>query len=126
MFPLHIIRTESNYQAALATLHELTERDADGQLPPAEADYLDVLTLLVHDYEQRTSPVPPPDPIDAIRYRMQERGLRQRDLVPYIGTESVVSEVMNRKRRLTAGMVLRLARNLDLPAELLLQQADPA
>jgi len=112
------VRTEADYEAALAEVDALM--DAAPGSP--EGDRLDVLVTLVQAYEARHHAVTPPDPVDAIRFRMEQRALRPRDLEPYIGGRGRVSEVLNRKRSLTLPMIRRLATGLALPAEVLVQE----
>src|SRR5208283_4299797 len=94
-----IIRTESEYHAYLDEVEHLIVR-GEG-LTSSEIDRLEVLTVLIEAYENGKYPVEPSDPIDAILFRMEERGLKQADLIPYFGTSSRVSEVLKRKRPLT-------------------------
>src|SRR5438477_1299924 len=93
------IKTESEYEAALAAIETLMDLDPEDGTP--QADKLELLTLLVQDYESRVCPIEPLDPVDAIEFRMDQQSLTQRDLVPYIGNRSKVSEVLSRKRPLT-------------------------
>jgi HTH-type transcriptional regulator / antitoxin HigA len=112
------IRTEADYDAALAETDALM--DAEPGTP--EGDRLDVLVTLIEAYEARHWPIEAPDPIDAIRVRMEQKGLLQRDLEPMIGSRARVSEVLGRKRALTLPMIRRLCRGLDLPADVLIQE----
>jgi HTH-type transcriptional regulator/antitoxin HigA len=93
----------------------------DARRGTAEGDRLDVLVTLVEAYEERNWRVEPPDPIDAIKLRMEQRGLTRRDLERILGTKSRVSEILNRKRPLTVTMMRRLHDRLDIPAESLLK-----
>jgi len=111
------IKTEADYQAALKEIERLFE--ARRNMP--EGDRLEVLTALVEAYEDRHYSIPLPDPIEAIRYYMETRGLTRRDLEPYIGTRARVSEVLNRKRPLTLSMIRKLNARLGIPAEVLIQ-----
>ncbi len=113
-----LIKTEADYEQALSRIEALM--DAEPGTP--EADELELLATLVEMYEDVHYPVNMPDPIDAIRFRMEQAGLRQQDLVPYIGSRSKVSEVLNRKRPLTLSMMRGLHRGLGIPAEVLLQE----
>jgi HTH-type transcriptional regulator/antitoxin HigA len=112
------IHNESEYDAALAEAARLVEA-APGS---AEGDRLDVLATLIEAYEARHWAIGAPDPIDAIRIRMEEKGLKARDLEPMIGSRGRVSEVLSRKRALTLPMIRRLSRGLDLPADVLIQE----
>ena len=111
------IKTEADHQAALAEIERLF--DAPPGTP--EGDRLEVLTTLVEAYENKHYNLPLPDPIEAIRYYMESRGLSRRDLEPYIGNRARVSEVLNRKRPLSIDMIRRLHAGLGIPAEVLIQ-----
>lgn len=111
------IKNESDYDAVLAEIAELM----DARLNTPEGDRLDVLVTLVEAYEEKHWRVNPPDPIDAIKARMQQRGLSRSDLEGVIGSKSRVSEVLNRKRPLTIEMIRRLHGKLGIPAEALIQ-----
>jgi len=116
---IHPIRTEADYEAALARVDALM--NAEPGTP--DGDHLDVLVTLIEAYEARHWPIPAPDPIEAIRVRMEQRGLHPRDLEPMIGSRGRVSEVLSRKRQLTLPMIRRLAKELDLPADVLIQES---
>ena len=111
------IKNESDYDAALVEIAELM--DARANTP--EGDCLDVLVTLVEAYEEKHWRVNPPDPIEAIKLRMQQRGLSRNDLEKVLGSKSRVSEVLNRKRPLTIEMIRRLHGKLGIPAESLIQ-----
>lgn len=111
------IKTDADYQAALAEIEQLF----DAQLDTPEGDRLDILTTLVEVYEADHELIAAPDPIDAIAYYLESRGLTRRDLEPYIGSRARVSEVLNRKRALTLEMIRRLHIGLGIPAEVLIQ-----
>ncbi len=113
------IHTEEDYDAALALVDTLM--DAEPGTP--DGDRLDVLVTLVEAYEARHWAIDTPDPIDAIRVRMEQKGLRQRDLEPMIGSRGRVSEVLARKRALTLPMIRRLSAGLQLRADVLVQEA---
>ena len=87
--------------------------------------HLDALATLVDAYERRTTPILPPDPIDAISFRMEALGLRRHELEPYIGSRARVSEVLTRKRSLTLAMIRKLHQNLGIPAEILIGEPRP-
>src|SRR3989338_6966235 len=93
---LKVIKTEAEYRDALGALQELLSLDPDPGTE--EAERLELLSLLVRDYESRQFSFPPPDPVEAIKFRMEQQRLTQRDLVPYIGSRSKISEVLSRKR----------------------------
>lgn len=111
------IRTEADYEAALAEIEQLFE--AVPHTP--EGDRLEVLTTLVEAYEEKHHPIPLPDPVEAIFYYLESRGLSRRDLEPYLGSRARVSEVLNRKRALSLEMIRRLNTGLKIPAEVLIQ-----
>jgi HTH-type transcriptional regulator / antitoxin HigA len=106
------IRTERDYEAALAEIEGLMDAEAD----TPEGDRLDVLVTLVEAYEARHWEIDPPDPIDAINLRLEQRGLSRRFLLRIFGTSGRVSEIMNRKRPLSVEMMRRLHHELDIPA----------
>jgi len=111
------IKTEKDYKAALKRLEEIF----DSKPGTTESDELEILGLMVDNYENKHYPIEAPDPIEAIKIRMEELQLKQVDLIPEIGGRSRVSEILNRKRRLTVEMIRRLADRLDLSASLLIK-----
>lgn len=113
---IKIIRTEQDYAAAMARIDELW----GAELGTPDGDELEVLALLVERYEDEHHPMPPSDPVEAIKFRMEQQGLSPRDLEPYIGPSGRVSEVLNRKRPLSLRMVKRLHDGLNIPYESLL------
>jgi HTH-type transcriptional regulator/antitoxin HigA len=117
---IKIIKSEKEYKSALAEISALIERDPDPGTQ--EADRLELLTLLVENYESATFPKRMPEPIEAIRFRMEQQNLKQRDLVPYIGSSSKVSEVLSGKRPLTLSMMRALHSHLGIPASVLLRE----
>lgn len=117
---LKVIKSERDYHLILQEAEELVARDPG--LGSKDADRLELLTVLIEDYERRQFPFETPGPIDAIEFRMQEQGLRQRDLVPLIGSRSRVSEVLARKRPLTVQMIRSLSLGLGIPLEALIAE----
>lgn len=115
-----IIKTDSDYRNALAEIDSLLDRDPDPG--SSDADRLELLTLLVQDYESQIFQVSLPDPVDAILFRMEQQSLSQKDLVPYIGSRSKVSEVLSGKRPLSLSMVRALHAGLGIPAKVLLHE----
>jgi HTH-type transcriptional regulator/antitoxin HigA len=111
------IRNEAAYNVALQEIERLMDAEPD----TPEGDRLDVLVTLVEAYEQKHWRINPPDPIDAIKLRMQQHRLSRRDLEGLLGGKNRVSEVLNRKRPLTIDMIRRLHIRLDIPAESLIQ-----
>ena len=114
---LQPIRTKSDYAAALRE----AERLWDAPEKSSEAEQLEVLSLLIEDYERRHFPIDSPDPIDFLLSVMEWRGLSRKDLEPYIGSRARVAEVLNRVRPLTLEMIRRLASGLKLPADVLIR-----
>lgn len=110
------IRNDADLRASLARLDTLWGAAAD----TPEGDELDVLVLLVEKYEDEHYPIGPSDPVEAIKFRMEQQGLTLRDLEPFIGSSGRVSEVLNRKRRLSLRMVKRLHDGLNIPYESLM------
>ncbi|BAY93560.1 MULTISPECIES: helix-turn-helix domain-containing protein [unclassified Tolypothrix] len=117
MLELHPIRNEADYRAALAEI----ERLFDADLNTPEYDRLEVLTTLVEAYEQRHYPIAAPDPIEAILYYLESRGLSEHDLERVIGTQVQVAEILNRQQPLTLDMIRLLHQQLGIPAEVLIQ-----
>lgn len=117
MFP-KVIKTEAEYERTLARIDELMEAEPE---TPA-GDELDLLVTLVEFYEKKAHPVDLPDPLAAIRFRMEQSGLKQRDLVPFIGSPSKVSEVLSGQRPLSLAMMRRLHEGLGIPAAVLLRE----
>jgi HTH-type transcriptional regulator/antitoxin HigA len=110
-------RTEAGHEAALAAVERLW--GAVSGTP--EGDRLDVLTTLLAAYEREHHPIDPQDPIEAIRFRMEQQGLTRRDLEQVIGTRTRIAEVLNRKRGLSIGMIRRLHERLGISAEVLIR-----
>ncbi|HEY2134483.1 MAG TPA: helix-turn-helix domain-containing protein [Xanthobacteraceae bacterium] len=118
------IRTKKDHEAALADVERLWGAKAG----TPQGDRLDVLATLIDAYEAQHYPMDPPDPIEAIKFRMEQQGLTRKDLEPLIGTRTRVAEVLNRKRSLSIGMIRRLHRKLGISAEVLIRpsRADEA
>ncbi|MBW1800586.1 MAG: ImmA/IrrE family metallo-endopeptidase [Deltaproteobacteria bacterium] len=115
-----LIKTEEDYTLALERIEGLMDAEAD----TPEADELELLSTLVEMYEEKHYPIDLPDPVEAIRFRMEQLGLKQQDLIPFMGSRSKVSEVINRKKPLTLSMMRGLSRGLGIPAEVLLHEPD--
>jgi len=113
-----VIKTEADYEAALARLDELL--DAEPGTP--EGEEFELWATLIQTFEEEQFPIDLPDPIAAIRFRMEQAGLKQVDLVPYIGSASRVSEILRGKRSLSLSMIRKLHEGLGIPAEVLLQE----
>ena len=113
------IRTEADYIAALREVSALINLDPASDSP--EGERLEVLGTLVQAYEAKHYPIDPPDPIEAIKFRMDQSGLSVKDLVPYIGPPNRVYEVLSYKRPLSLNMIRRLSEGLHIPAEVLIR-----
>lgn len=111
------IRTESDYEQALAEL----ERLWGARSGTAEGDRLDILATLIEAYEAENVLLDPPDPVEAIQFRMEQQRLTRKDLEPLIGTRTRVAEVLNRRRNLSIAMIRRLHERLGIPAEVLIR-----
>jgi HTH-type transcriptional regulator/antitoxin HigA len=109
------IKTEQDYNQALKRLEEIFHAEID----TPEGDEAEVLSILIEKYEDEHYPIGMPDPIEAIKIRMEELNLRQKDLVGVIGGKSRVSEILNRKRKLTVEMIRELERILQISASVL-------
>ena len=115
------IHTDEDYKATLKEISALMESDPDLGTP--EGDRLDILATLVQAYESRHFPIDAPDPVEAIKFRMEQSGLTVKDLEPIIGRPNRVYEVLSRKRPLTLAMIRRLHRSLGIPAEVLIAES---
>ncbi len=118
MMEIRPIRTEADYRAALAEVSPMFDHEPEPGTP--EGDRFDVLVTLIEAYERAHFPVEAPDPIEAIRFRMEQQGLTPKDLEPMIGRLNRVYEVLAHRRPLTMGMVRRLHKELKIPAECLI------
>jgi len=119
-----IVKNRTDYEEALSAVETLLDLDPSPGTP--ESEKLELLTLLIQDYEARNVQIVPPTPIEAIKFRMEQQNLTQRDLMPYIGSRSKVSEVLAAKRPLTVSMMRALHSGLGIPANVLLQEQDPS
>ena len=115
---LKVIRSDKEYKAAMRRIDQIF--DARPRTP--EGEELEILLLLVEKYEEEAFPIDLPDPVTAIRFRMDQQGLKQKDLEPYIGSKSKVSEVLSGRRELSLTMIRKLVAGLGIPAEVLLRQ----
>jgi len=114
---IKLIKTEQDYQVALAKLDELF----DAPKGTTESEYADVLALIIDEYENKHYPIEAPDPIEAIKIRMEEMHLKQKDLANVIGGNNRVSEVLNKKRKLTVEMIRNLTLKLNLSPTILIK-----
>ncbi|MEX1000638.1 MAG: helix-turn-helix domain-containing protein [Crocinitomicaceae bacterium] len=112
------IHSEKDYQKALEQL----EKIFDAKPGTKEGDELEILSILIDKYENEHFPIEMPDPVEAIKFRMEQMGMKQKDLVAMIGFKSRVSEILNRKRKLTLDMVRKLSKALRIPTEVLIQE----
>src|SRR5437763_3830741 len=113
-----VIKTEAEYKATLARIEAIF----DAKPGTAKGDELELLLLLVETYEDKTYPIDLPDPIAALRFRMDQEGLKPKDLIPYIGSKSKVSEVLSGRRPLSLTMIRKLVTGLHFPAEVALRK----
>lgn len=111
------IRTEADHEAALAEVERLWGAKAG----TADGDRLDVLATLIDAYEAEHHPMDPPDPIEAIKFRMEQQGLTRKDLEGVIGTRTRIAEVLNRKRGLSIAMIRRLHEHFGISPEILIR-----
>lgn len=116
------IRTETDYLVALQEVSGLI--DLDPAVDSPEGERLDVLGTLVQAYEAKHYPIDPPDPIEAIKFRMDQSGMTVKDLIPYIGPLNRVYEVLAHKRPLSLNMIRRLSDGLQIPAEILIRESE--
>lgn len=115
---MKVIRTETQYDDALERVYELLQRHPSLNTP--EGDELDLLTTLIEAYEAVHYPMAPSDPVVYLKNKMQQLGLHQSDLVPFIGDKTQVSKILNRKRDLTLPMIKRLSKGLNIPLQRLI------
>jgi len=113
------IKTEADYNATLERIELLMDAEMDSP----EGDELDILVTLVEAYEDKHHPIAPPDPIEAIIFRMEQEGLDRKDLEPYLGGSGRVSEVLNRQRPLSINMIRKLWEGLHIPLESLIKKS---
>tara|TARA_R110002072_G_scaffold302301_2_gene484652 strand:+ start:372 stop:728 length:357 start_codon:yes stop_codon:yes gene_type:complete len=111
------IRNEKDYQKALERL----ELIFDTKLGTPDGDELEILSILIDRYENEHFPIEMPDPIEAIKFRMEQMGMKQKDLAAVVGFKSRVSEILNGKRKLTLNMIRQLNKTLRIPTEVLVQ-----
>lgn len=119
MSHIKLIKSAHDHESALMRLMSLM--DLDPQPGSAESDEIDVLALLIEKYEEEHFPINKPDPIEAIKFRMEQQGLKNRDLIPFIGSAPKVSEILNGTRSLSLNMIRKLSSGLDISAEVLIQ-----
>lgn len=113
-----LIKTTQEYQAALNRLEVIFDSKKDS----STADELELLSFLIEKYENETNPIELPDPIEAIKFRMEQLGYKQKDLAKAIGLKSRVSEILNKKRKLSLEMIRKLHQELGIPTEVLIKE----
>lgn len=111
------IRNETDYENALERLELIFE----AQKGTEQGDELEILSILIDQYEKEHFPIGMPDPIEAIKFRMEQMGMKQKDLAEVVGFKSRVSEILNRKRKLTLEMIRKISKALNIPTEVLVQ-----
>lgn len=121
MIKIKVIKTEKDYEDALKLVGDLMSRDPDPN--SEEGEQLSLLSTLIQDYESKAFPAQLPNPIEAIKFRMEQAGLSPVDLIPYLGSRSRVSEILSGKRQLTLEMVRALEAGLGIPAKVLIQKS---
>ena len=117
--PIRPLRSEADYEAALAEIETYFDKEPKPSTPAA--DRFDLLALVIEDYEAKHWPIDPPDPIEAIRYRMETGGFSQAELGRLLGSRQRASDILARKRRLTMQMAWKLHRDWNIPAEALIR-----
>ncbi len=116
MEEIRVIKSEQQYKNALKMVDQLI----DSEPHTKEFEYLEVISILIDVYENQHYPIEPLEAIDAIKYEMDEQGLKQKDLIPYFGSKEMVSQVLNRKRPLSLKMIKSLYNNFGISAQSLL------
>lgn len=111
------IKTEQDYENALERLEELF----DAKLGSTKGDELEVLSILIDNYEKEHFPIELPDPIEAIKFRMEQMGYTQKDLADVVGLKSRASEILNKRRKLSLGMIRQLHEKMHIPTDVLIQ-----
>src|SRR3989344_5957157 len=122
MTQIKVIKTQKDYEEALALVEELMSHSPDPNT--SESAQLELLSVLIEDYEEKQFPSALPSPVEAIRFRMEQDGLKPVDLVPYLGSRSRVSEILSGKRQLSLDMVRALAAGLGIPEKVLVQKSN--
>jgi HTH-type transcriptional regulator/antitoxin HigA len=112
------IKTEADYKKALKRL----EKIFDAKKGTNEGDELEILSILIENFEKERYPIEMPDPIEAIKFRMEQLNMQQKDLAEIIGFKSRVSEILNKKRKLSIEMIRKLIQKLNIPCEILIQK----
>lgn len=121
MSQVRIIKTEREHEQALERLTDLLDRNPAIATP--ESDELDLLALVIEHYERKHYPIDPPDPIEAIKFCMDQMGLTRKDLARYLGSASKISEILNGKRLLSLNMIRKLSTGLGISADILIRES---
>ena len=117
IYPIH---TEADYNSVLNRIEEIF----DAKAGTTEGDELEILGILVEEYEKRNFPIDAPDPIEALKFRMEQLGLSQSDLAQLVGSKSRASEILSGKRSMSLRVIRVLNRKLNIPAEILIQRKE--
>ena len=120
MISVKLIKNDEDYKKVLNRIDAIFDAEPNTQ----EGEELELLVTLVELYEKETYPIEAPDPISAIKFRMEQLGLKKNDLIPYIGSKSKVSEVLSGKRQLSLNMIRKLHETFHIPAEVLIKEPD--
>lgn len=115
---IHPIKTEKDYENALDRLEQIFEAKPGTK----EGDELEILSILIEKYEDEHFPIELPDPVEAIKFRLEQLGLKQNDLAEVIGLKSRASEILNKKRKLTLEMIRKLNKHFSIPTNVLIQK----
>ncbi len=118
LFNIKIIKNQEEYEAALGRLELIFDAKRDTH----EGDELELLSFVIDSYEKEHFPIDLPDPIEAIKYRMEQLGYKQKDLAEIIGLKSRVSEILNKRRKLTLEMIRKINHALNIPTEMLVKE----
>lgn len=122
MRQVRILHTDRDYQRALARLSRLMDQDPEPG--SATGDEMELLGLVIAHYERKQFPMEKADPIEVIKFMLEQKGLKKKDLIPFIGSASRVTEVLNGSRDLNLGMIRRLSEGMGIPVEVLVQAPD--
>lgn len=114
------VKTKKDYEAALQRCYDLMQKNIKPNTPVA--DELEILSILVENYEQKHYPVPPPNPLEAIKFRLEQAGVNEKELTQLLGGRSRKSEILSGKRKLSLNMIRELHNKLKIPAETLIAE----
>lgn len=116
---INLIKNDREYDEVMKKIVELAETSSS--VDAAKLEKLEILTMLVKHYDDKHHVIPPPDPVEAIKFRMEQLGLSRKDVIPYFGTKSRVSEILGRKRKISPRIALKLHDALHVPGDSLLK-----